>query len=32
MVSPGDYSVRFVVRDRISGRIGTLTAPLNVAP
>jgi len=32
MVSPGDYSVRFVVRDRISGRIGTLTAPLSVAP
>jgi VWFA-related protein len=32
IVSPGDYSVRFVVRDRISGRIGSLTAPLRVAP
>jgi VWFA-related protein len=31
-VAPGDYSVRFVVRDRLSGRIGTVTAPLKVNP
>ena len=31
-VRPGDYTVRFVVRDRLSGRIGSLTAPLTVAP
>jgi hypothetical protein len=31
-VAPGSYTVRFVVRDRLSGRIGTVTAPLNVSP
>lgn len=31
-VAPGDYTVRFVVRDRLSGRIGTVTAPLKVNP
>jgi hypothetical protein len=29
-VEPGEYSVRFVVRDIISGRIGTVSAPLEV--
>jgi len=27
---PGDYQVRFVVRDNLSGRIGSVTAPLTV--
>ena len=31
-VAPGDYTVRFVVRDRLSGRIGTVSAPLKVNP
>ena len=31
-LAPGEYRVRFVVRDRLSGRIGTLVAPLKVAP
>ena len=31
-VAPGEYSVRFVVRDRLSGRIGTVSAPLKVNP
>lgn len=31
-VAPGEYTVRFVVRDRLSGRIGTLSAPLKVSP
>ena len=31
-VLPGKYTVRFVVRDRLSGRIGTVTAPLTVNP
>jgi len=31
-LAPGEYTVRFVVRDRLSGRIGTLAAPLKVAP
>jgi hypothetical protein len=29
-VAPGDYTVGFVVRDRLSGRIGTVSAPLKV--
>lgn len=29
-VPPGEYSVRFVVRDNLTGRIGTVTAPLRV--
>ena len=29
-VAPGEYVVRFVVRDRLSGRIGTVSAPLKV--
>jgi hypothetical protein len=31
-VVPGEYTVRFVVRDRLSGRIGTVSAPLKVEP
>jgi VWFA-related protein len=31
-VAPGEYTVRFVVRDRLSGRIGTVSAPLKVNP
>jgi hypothetical protein len=31
-VAPGEYTVRFVVRDRLSGRIGTVSAPLKVQP
>jgi VWFA-related protein len=31
-VAPGEYSVRFVVRDDISGRLGSVSAPLRVAP
>lgn len=31
-VAPGEYTVRFVVRDRLSGRIGTVAAPLKVSP
>jgi hypothetical protein len=31
-VAPGEYTVRFVVRDRLSGRIGTVSAPLKVDP
>lgn len=30
-VLPGEYKVRFVVRDRLSGRIGSVSAPLKVA-
>ncbi|MGH9521678.1 MAG: VWA domain-containing protein, partial [Terriglobales bacterium] len=29
-LAPGEYSVRFVVRDELSGRMGTVTAPLKV--
>src|SRR5207245_9646 len=29
-LSPGKYQVRFVVRDNLSGRIGSLSAPLTV--
>ncbi len=32
MVPPGEYSVRFVVRDNLTGRLGTVTAPLRVSP
>jgi len=31
-VKPGDYTLRVVVRDNQTGRIGSLTAPLKVAP
>jgi hypothetical protein len=31
-VAPGEYTVRFVVHDRLSGRIGTVSAPLKVSP
>ncbi len=31
-VKPGDYTLRVVVRDNQSGRIGSITAPLKVAP
>jgi len=27
----GDYSVRFVIRDDLSGRMGTVTTPVKVA-
>jgi VWFA-related protein len=30
MLSPGSYNVRFVVRDNLSGRIGSVTAPVVV--
>lgn len=29
---PGDYSVRFVVRDSLGNRTGSVAAPLNLAP
>ncbi|MFY9907105.1 MAG: VWA domain-containing protein [Terriglobales bacterium] len=29
-LAPGEYSVRFVVRDNLSGRIGSVAAPLRV--
>src|SRR5207237_956455 len=29
-LAPGTYSVRFVVRDNLSGRIGSITTPLTV--
>jgi VWFA-related protein len=29
-LAPGKYSVRFVVRDNVTGRIGSVTAPLTV--
>jgi len=31
-VGPGEYSVRIVVRDNLTGRIGSVRAPLKVAP
>jgi VWFA-related protein len=31
-LKPGQYSVRIVVRDNLTGRLGSITAPLNVAP
>src|SRR5579884_2488848 len=31
-VPPGDYTVRFVVRDNLTGRIGSVSAPLRVSP
>jgi hypothetical protein len=32
VVPPGEYTARFVVRDNITGRMGSLTAPMRVAP
>ena len=32
LVPAGQYQVRFVVRDNLSGRLGTVTAPLQVSP
>lgn len=32
IIAPGEYSVRFVVRDRLSGRMGSVLAPLKVTP
>ncbi|HYX67936.1 MAG TPA: hypothetical protein VE825_02290, partial [Terriglobales bacterium] len=29
-LAPGEYSVRFVVRDKLSGKMGSVTAPLQV--
>jgi hypothetical protein len=29
-LAPGDYTVRFVVRDNLSGRVGSVAAPLKV--
>jgi len=31
-VPPGEYTVRFVVRDNLTGRIGSVSAPLRVSP
>jgi VWFA-related protein len=31
-VAPGEYSVRIVVRDNLTGRLGSVRAPLRVAP
>lgn len=31
-LKPGDYAVRLVVRDNLTGRLGSITAPLKVAP
>ena len=31
LLPPGEYQVRFVVRDNLSGRIGSVTAPLKVS-
>ena len=31
-LAPGEYLVRFVVRDRLSGRMGSVAAPLKVEP
>jgi len=30
-LAPGEYSVRFVVRDNLTGRMGSVTAPLTIA-
>jgi hypothetical protein len=30
MLAPGYYNVRFVVRDNISGHLGSVTAPVTV--
>ena len=32
LVPAGQYQVRFVVRDNLTGRLGTVTAPLQVSP
>jgi len=31
-IEPGDYNVRFVVRDDLTGRLGSVSAPLHLAP
>ncbi len=31
-LAPGEYTVRFIVRDNLSGRIGSLSAPLKLVP
>ena len=31
-VSAGQYNVHFIVRDNLSGRVGSVRVPLNVAP
>ncbi|MGA9527681.1 MAG: VWA domain-containing protein [Terriglobales bacterium] len=31
-LQPGEYTVRFVVRDSLGNRIGSVSAPVNVAP
>lgn len=31
-ISPGEYTVHFAVQDRLAGRIGSVIAPLKVAP
>lgn len=31
-VPPGEYIVRFIVRDNLTGRVGSVRAPLKVAP
>jgi hypothetical protein len=32
VLPPGEYSVHFVVRDNLTGRLGTVSAPLQVKP
>jgi fibronectin type 3 domain-containing protein len=29
-LAPGEYTIRFVVRDNLSGRVGSVAAPLRV--
>jgi hypothetical protein len=29
-LNPGKYTVRFVVRDNVTGKVGSVTAPLTV--
>ena len=31
-LKPGDYAVRLLVRDNLTGRLGSVIAPLHVAP
>jgi VWFA-related protein len=31
-IEPGEFNVRFVVRDDLTGRLGSVSAPLHVAP
>ena len=31
-VAPGEYTGRFVVRDRLSGQVGSVSAPIKISP